>query len=429
MLKSSALLTDYLLGVDRANPFTTYDLDILIDQGVKVIGYYVPSQWASVSWTVEQAKLIKLRKPTMRVIPIYVPPLNIEGSAWAVRIQGRTCAAEAMKFLGHGYPHDGWVALDVEENTTGDYQSLISGWVAFLDEHGMKPLVYSSHNQLAAASVRHRGWYASWLDTELADWDLVIQRNNQPILTSVPYPGWQYAGNIAVPGMGDSLITDVVDVSIWKDIFSTPQSKGSPSMSSVEALPTTTPDAGLKRVPIPASRTGVKTYTTMGGDNLLRISASQGIPEDDIENLNPGVNFDALAPGTNLILGYDGYVPVPVAAAPPAPPVVPSEQGFIMGQQGTGNDFHAQTADNLVDPDFVAPVIADSAIEAQTDRLDTAPPPPYVAPTPAPSVEQIVASTEVPNHPLQGIYNALSVSADSLHVAMQALQALIQAGE
>lgn len=207
-------------GVDRAQPVTNAELSgWLATMKVKdlVVGYYLPSLYADVPWSKEEADVLG-GKSNVYPLPIYVAALALtEGD-------GTKYADEAIA-LCRVYPNHSVVVLDIEEEAESTTPTAIAAidiqeQVAreFIAEIAagseLVPVIYGS--TALYERILNSVWVASWLPPNsfpvggpylpgVTTQRAVVSGTPQ----DVPKPlGWQYSGDDTAPFLDP-------DLSLW----------------------------------------------------------------------------------------------------------------------------------------------------------------------------------------------------------------------
>ena len=208
-------------GVDRAQPITPNELEMwLANIDVErerplVVGYYLPSPYANVQWTKEQADVLA-GNPRVYPLPIYVAALALTQG------DGTKYADEAIA-LCRVYPNHSVVVLDIEEEAESttptailalDIQEQVAR--EFIAEIAagseLVPVIYGS--RALYERIISNVWVASWLPAQA--WPVggpympgVEPWQGSPVEQEVPRPvGWQYSGDDTAPFL-------VPDLSLW----------------------------------------------------------------------------------------------------------------------------------------------------------------------------------------------------------------------
>lgn len=203
----------YLKGLDRAEPWTEEEVQWCNANGFAVLGYYLPSPHAAVSYTLAQARTAARAR---FVLPIFVPPLDLPECATCAYVAGEGAGGKAFGYLTDGYPHSGKVALDIEAESSGNVKAYASGWLAGMvgtvGGKAVRGIVYGSplpqrgyEGALSAMVPASAFWSA---DAAYADVHLRLSHELKPAHAV----GWQWAINSTLYGAP----LGAVDVSTWQ---------------------------------------------------------------------------------------------------------------------------------------------------------------------------------------------------------------------
>jgi phage tail protein X len=200
-----------LEGIDRAQPYDIYELAHL----PAVVCYYLPSQFAAVSWTLSQANTLAAR--AKYTLPIYVVSLLLSPG------DGTKAATAAMALFRGGFPNHGVVAIDIEDDASSAASNAISAldiqeqiareFIAEIidGDPGLVPIVYGSVDLAERLGLSGNPWIADWLEDSEHVTDIYP--------TSDGEIGWQYAGNVVQPNF-----SSVVDLDLFSPyLFSRPE--------------------------------------------------------------------------------------------------------------------------------------------------------------------------------------------------------------
>lgn len=379
-------------GVDRAQPVTAAELETWLlntsadpMQQRLVVGYYLPSPYASVSWAIDVADVLA-GNAKVYPLPIYVADLTLEQG------DGTDYASEAIA-LCRVYPNHGVVALDIEEESESTTPTAIAAIdiqeqiarefiTKVVASSELVPVVYCSpalYDRLLS-----NVWVASWIPLQaypvggpyMPDVATYQATVNGSVLQDIPKPlGWQYSGDDMSPWLAP-------DLSLWLPFLFTEPDNFSPEWSNMQKHTTKEGDTldsiatelyGKAGAVVQAIfQTNIRKLRSYGPRGEIPAGTVLTVPDRTTPTDTATVAVDTQA----------AYVPTEVGAEPVVQDVAPVAYTTAPGAYGAAATSTVAGRVAELRAKGVAPAVAQAQAEAESARAVPAAAPTPVAPTP-----------------------------------------------
>jgi hypothetical protein len=337
-----------LRGADRAQPYA-WPNDM---PSARVVGYYLPSPYADVPWTMYQARVIPLLQDGL---PVY--PLPIYVASMALTVGDGTKYADEAIALCRVYPNHSVVVLDIEEEAESttpqavaalDIQEQVAReFIAEVYEGSeLVPVIYGS--MALYGRILNNFWVAYWLEIgdRLNPLNGCAQYpRTDPLPNGNPRPvGWQYLGVTS----GDTK----PDLSVWLPfLFSKPEhlQGGWANMQRY----VTKEDDTLQTISteLYGDTNQAQRIFTMNLRSLRRYGPRNAIPEGTVLSV-PSATVKAASDDAATELDANTVAAPPVdpvlTPAPPVAPVLPTVSPVDTGPTPTTPEDFKERAEALL---------------------------------------------------------------------------------